>query len=281
MLLFADDTCLLLSNTDLHILERNCNRELVHINNWFLANKLTANLSKASKYMLTVGKRTTKHPNDFRLTMGNTVLEKVSQVKYLGVIFDDRFTWHDHITYLCKKLSCSVGILSKLRYFVNVQTLLKVYYALVHSHLSYSLIVWGAAGVTALKPLTVLQNRAIRFISRAGRYRRLDLDYVNLRVLKLCDMYHHSIGNFMHLYHNDKLPQHFSNFFLTRSVQHEYNLRRLNTSQYLPIVCNKASMRKSIRYAGPNIWASCPQEVQSVSINKFKKTYKTFLLSEM
>ena len=149
--LFADDTCLLLSNENLNSLENACNEELVNINNWFLANKLTANLSKASKYMLTVGKLTTKHPDNFRLMMGNTLLEKVNKVKYLGVIFDDRFQWHDHISYICSKIARSVGVLSKLRYYVDVQTLLKVYYSLVHSHLNHALIAWGAAGVTALR----------------------------------------------------------------------------------------------------------------------------------
>ena len=47
--LFADDTSLLLKNKDIAYLEHQCNIELVRINNWFLANKLTANLSKASK----------------------------------------------------------------------------------------------------------------------------------------------------------------------------------------------------------------------------------------
>ena len=48
--LFADDTCLLMSDSDLNVLKNRCNAELVHINNWFLSNRLTANLSKASKY---------------------------------------------------------------------------------------------------------------------------------------------------------------------------------------------------------------------------------------
>ena len=47
--LFADDTCLVLSHKDLTMLEHLCNRELIHINKWFLANKLTANLSNASE----------------------------------------------------------------------------------------------------------------------------------------------------------------------------------------------------------------------------------------
>ena len=137
--LFADDTSLLMKHKNLVQLEQLCNTELVHINNWFLANRLTANMSKASKYMLTLGKSRMKHPECFVLKMGDTVLEKVNSIKYLGVIFDEKFKWEGHISYISSKISCSVGILSKLRYYVNTETLIKVYQSLVCSHLSYAL----------------------------------------------------------------------------------------------------------------------------------------------
>ena len=54
--LFADDTCLVLSHVDLKKLETICNNELEIIDDWFKANRLTASLKKASKYMLTYRK---------------------------------------------------------------------------------------------------------------------------------------------------------------------------------------------------------------------------------
>ena len=144
--------------------------------------------------------------------MGNTILERVKSIKYVGVIFDERFRWHEHVSYLSTKLACSIGVLSKLRYYTNIPTLISVYYSLVCSHLNYALSSWGAASKTVLQPLRVLQNRAIRFISRAPRYRRLDNDYLNLRLLKLDDLHTLSIYKFMHQYHNQKLPDHFFKF---------------------------------------------------------------------
>ena len=141
--LFADDTCLEMNNASTTALQQTCNEELVHINNWFLANKLTANYSKASKYMLTPGKLNQSTNTNFILKMGNITLEKVNTIKYLGVIFDERFSWRNHVSYICTKLSQSVGVLSKLRYYVNIETLLQTYYSLVQSHLSYSLMSWG------------------------------------------------------------------------------------------------------------------------------------------
>ena len=54
-ILFADDTCILLNHRDPQILENLCNEELERIDQWFKANILTANLAKASTFMITPG----------------------------------------------------------------------------------------------------------------------------------------------------------------------------------------------------------------------------------
>lgn len=272
--LFADDTCLITSHSDLKILERNCNQQLVHINNWFLANRLTANRTKASTYMLTLGKRNTPHPSNFSLKMGEVTLNEVDEVKYLGVIFDNKFNWRKHISYLCTKLSKSVGILSKLRYYTNVPTLLQVYDSLIKSHKCYALINWGSAGVTALNPLKVLQNRAIRFITRSGRYQRLDLDYINLRILKLEDIYQHSLGKFMYQYYRNCLPSYYDNFFNVHNFDPRLRPRQRS------IHCRKSSMKKSIRFTGPILWSSLPLPLKNESKVNFKRKLSNFLLAK-
>ena len=70
--LFADDTCLITFHRDLRELERVCNTELIKINNWFLANELTANLSKTGKYKITKGKAR-QSCNDFTIEICDTV----------------------------------------------------------------------------------------------------------------------------------------------------------------------------------------------------------------
>ena len=110
--------------------------------------------------------------------MGNTTLERVKYIKYLGVTLDENFSWSQHITNLTSKLASSVGIISKLRYYVDTKILIQVYHALVASIIHYAITCWGSATKTSLNPIRVLQNRAIRFISRASRYTRLDIAYL-------------------------------------------------------------------------------------------------------
>ena len=176
------------------------------------------------------------------------------------------------------KLSSSVGILSKLRYFANMPTLIQFYNSLVNSYLNYALLDWGSAGVTSLKPIKVLQNRAIRFMTRSSRYTRLDIDYINLRILKLEDMYQHSLSKFMYQYHNDNLPKYFQNFLdLTPPSD---RVRRIPNPTYRPLHCRKVSTEKSIRFMGPKLWDKLPESIQKSNKALFNKELSNFLLSK-
>ena len=188
-------------------------------------------------------------------------------------MLDDEFNWKSHISYLTSKLSNSVGVLSKLRYFTNTQTILQVYNSLVSSHLNYALIAWGSANNTTLQPLRVLQNRAIRFISRAPRFHRLDIDFRNLMILKLDDLHKLALSKFMYQYYHDKLPDYFSEFFAVAEVTHRYVTRlRLNSNtNFRSIDCNKVSMQRSIRFTGPKIWEETPLRLRESRISVFKK----------
>ena len=56
------------------------------------------------------------------LTVANVYLDKSSCVKYLGVYIDCHLTWHDHIDYICGKISKNVNIMVKLKRHVSEAT---------------------------------------------------------------------------------------------------------------------------------------------------------------
>jgi len=51
------------------------------------------------------------------LTVANVHLEKSFYVKYLGVYIDCHLTWHDHIDYICGKISKNINIMVKLKHY--------------------------------------------------------------------------------------------------------------------------------------------------------------------
>ena len=77
-------------------------------------------------------------------------------------MIDFNLNWKKHVEFVVKKIRKRVGILSKIRYYVSIEILMNLYYALVYPFLMYGLIVWGNTYETTIKPVFVIQKRAVR-----------------------------------------------------------------------------------------------------------------------
>ena len=69
--------------------------------------------------------------NDVNVIMQQNNIERVNSTKFLGLIIDDKLKWHEHIQQVTHKIARSVGILYKIRHYLNKQTLLNMYYTFV------------------------------------------------------------------------------------------------------------------------------------------------------
>ena len=78
---------------------------------------------------------TNKH---FEIKLQQNVLNRVRNVKYLGMLIDDSLNWEPHT----KQLSKSSAIIYRLRNFVDTKTLKLLYYSLIHSRVQYDVILW-------------------------------------------------------------------------------------------------------------------------------------------
>jgi hypothetical protein len=67
---------------------------------------------------------------------------------------------------MCSKISKSLFCINRIKNFVNGDSLKQLYYAMVHSHLSYCLNVYSCANTTALQKLRVKQKEALKVPKR-------------------------------------------------------------------------------------------------------------------
>jgi hypothetical protein len=89
--------------------------------------------------------------------------------KFLGVKFDERLTFSQHITEIktkCLKRLNLIKIISNRSWHVNFQTLKTIYQALVRSLMEYSAFISVLISKTNLAHLQSIQNRAIKVIFR-------------------------------------------------------------------------------------------------------------------
>ena len=73
---------------------------------------LSLNIKK-SKYILFSRKGIVPVCND-KLYLNNVELERVTQIKYLGFIIDEKLSWKAHINYISLKISKNIAVLKKL-----------------------------------------------------------------------------------------------------------------------------------------------------------------------
>ena len=98
--------------------------------------------------------------------LADQYLEHSFTVKYLGLIIDCSLSWHDHIEYICSKISKSINIIAKLKPYVTRQSLISIYYALVYPYLTYGCVLWGNNYEASVSQLVRLhQNKVVRIIN--------------------------------------------------------------------------------------------------------------------
>ena len=156
--LFADDTCLLYSHKNIHTLMQSVNTEICKLFAWFCCNKLLLNTGKTKCVLFR--SRGRKIPNSVNpLVVGDQQINRSQHVQFIGVTVDEYLSWKEHLDNVCTKVSRSVGVISKLRYFLPQYTLVTLYNAIVMPHLMCCNIAWGHTFRTHVHKLQVLPKK--------------------------------------------------------------------------------------------------------------------------
>jgi len=226
--LFADDNNLHISNSCFNVLQTTVNLQLCKIDHWLRANKLSLYYNKTNFMLLTSRKH---NPASFKVTINNHNISSEDNLKYLGVLLDNKLSWKPYVQKVKTQLSTACGILSKLKHYTTPPVLKVVYNSLIHPYLNYSILNWGCASNATIQPLIKLRNKAMKIINPTNMG-SLEEHFQHLNILCLPKLYSFSVGKFIHSYHNKLLPNHFDEYFIPLSSIH-YHSTRLATSRDL------------------------------------------------
>ena len=160
---FADDGQFLLSNKNLDSLIINANNELKKILDYFESNKLLVSKAK-SNYMLIPPKPRQKLPETI-VKLGDEIIPRVSETKFLGVILDDSFKFKSQFDKVKKKIKSTIGALCMVKRTFGFRAKMLIYNGLTQAYLTYGFLAWAdCLTKTQLKELEVLQKKAIRLV---------------------------------------------------------------------------------------------------------------------
>jgi hypothetical protein len=102
MALFADDTNILLTAENGHILQQKINRVMKELYGWFKANSLTLNTEKTAA--MSFHNRQQRVSVKPQIKFGNLEISYKSETKFLGIYVDEHMEWNAHMMFLSAKL---------------------------------------------------------------------------------------------------------------------------------------------------------------------------------
>ena len=119
-ILFADDTTVYFTHTNMQTLYRSVNSDLSTLDDWFRANQLSVNPTK-TKYILF-----TKRSNltdECSLFINDERLEKVKSTKFLGLHIAECFSWENHIGYCKSKIASGIYAINTSKHILSERNL--------------------------------------------------------------------------------------------------------------------------------------------------------------
>lgn len=240
---------------------------MVLLKDWFDLNKLTLNTSKTK--FIVFGNRLSNTIS--KLMINEVEIERVSTIKFLGVVIDNNLNWKPHISYIKNKISKSVAILYKVKDFLNEKSLYTLYCSLVLPYINYCVEVWGNTYKTNINPIFQLQKRAIRIVKKTNYREPTNSLFIELKALKLKELVELKTLQIMYKAKKQQLPESIQGLFTVRECQHD--LRGY-------CVFKKKQVRTNAKYhclsvKGVNLWNNCDDELKKCgTLSKLKKLFK-------
>ena len=216
--LFADDTLLTKSMSDVKNLYDYANNELIKVSDWFKSNKLSLNVSK-TKFMIFRNEKMPKVNDEFKLFIDNSEIERIGNdfdtksFKFVGISLDEFLNWNQHIHNVNNKISSAIYALNQIRKILPEKTLKTIYNSILQPNLQYSIITWGNAKFKDLEPIILKQKKAVRFVSKSKYNAHCDPLFSQLNILKLQDLFQVSVSSFVSKFLHNQLPDSFNEIF--------------------------------------------------------------------
>ena len=80
---------------------------------------------------------------DLKLNYQGNYVKSSPNTKFLGLIIDDFLSWKAHVDQMMSNLNTACFVIQKIQAITSQETLRMVYFACIHSIMSYGIIFWG------------------------------------------------------------------------------------------------------------------------------------------
>ena len=275
--LFADDTSLSCTTSNLSDLEGIVNHDLHQINLWAKRWLVDFNPQKTEAILFT----TQKNVRLPQLYFDNIPVNFVESHKHLGLTLGHDGKWHDHIYNVLKSASKVLGIMRSLKFKVSRKSLNTIYVTHLRPIIEYACVVWDGCALYEKELLDKIQHEAARIVSGLTRsvslsnlYNEVKWPSLDIRrqYIKLINMYK---------IHNGHSPTYLANL-LPPTVQQQSSRSLRNGDDYVIVSRRTHLYSRSFLPSAIDLWNSLDINIRnSNTISHFKSNLKrVFFASE-
>jgi hypothetical protein len=133
--------------------------------------------------------------------------------KYLGIYLDEHLSFDQHVKHISNKLNKSMYCMRAAKTNLNLQGLRALYFALIHSHLSYCPSILSCLSNTNKKTLLKVQKKAIRLITKSKYNAHTAPLFLELKILPFDKIIKQGKLIFMHSINFQYAPKAFTNIW--------------------------------------------------------------------
>ena len=170
--MYADDTQVYieLSQSDTHKSISSLSNCLTDISLWMKLSKLKLNSDKTEFIIIGTKQQRHKLSNHFPVKLLDNDISPSDSVRNLGVIFDSDFSFHKHVSNICKSCFYHIRDLRRIRRHIPLSTAKRISSSLISSRLDYCNSLINNTAKQDLSQLQRVQNCLARVVLRAPRF---------------------------------------------------------------------------------------------------------------
>ena len=161
---YADDLTTLSSHPNIETIQQNIQPYLDKLFTWTKENDLQLNASKSTSTLFTPD--STEYNTQLHLTINNTLIPTVKHPKILGLTFDPKLTYNEHVKITKEKARKTTNVLKALtstKWGKQKETIVATYKAITQPILEYASTIWSPSSKdTNIQKLQTVQNSALR-----------------------------------------------------------------------------------------------------------------------
>ena len=211
MLMYADDTVIYFSDSNINSIQSNLQRDYQSLSKYLYNNELIMNLKIGKTEIMLFGtdQRIRRIENStLQIQHNNLTVNMTYSYKYLGVTLTSSLNMTDHLSATIKKASSRIHLLKNMRSHMDSKTAKLIYQSMIVPILTYSpLSLYGSFPPYLKNRINAMEARAQLIIGNGNEVAKSEI--INKK--RLCLFVHKCL-------HTDQFNDHFGDYFMLKNT---------------------------------------------------------------